>query len=684
MLKKIYLILPCLFICPGLFAEDIGETDVFEIFSQKVTSASRHEQDSELAPGAVTIITAEQIKKYGFNSIPDILRIVPGANVRWTPMGETVGFRSFGQSPFTDRVRFLINGIPYNSPLRGGFPILPNFLSFFPMEHIKRIEVIRGPSSALYGANAFWGVVNIVTKQGDDFNPHLYKKYGEGKFIFEGGSRATQKYNLSYGMRQGPSFQWSATAQYQREDGILNYINESLTELKDIYANFEIKDFDFSILHHDSENEPITFENFIVDTDFMTQQIDQTLDIASVGWRKAVRPSVEIWAKGSYMRREGTHCHVCHSPQIFTDDMVLPPERGKDDRIWGEVQVNCRATKRHYLIGGVEAFKDTIRVPEVEASLPAYREDELKSIAVFLQDEITLLKNTLFLTLGGRYDHHDTELPRSTQGNFSPRVSLVYSARPYLIFRTSFNRSYKQPSWNDLFGRFEFTAQPFEGFRQLIFGGQERVKEERTDSFEAGAEYLITEKNSLKVDFFYNRIHDFIYYHPGPILEFGEFEARYSIIQNAVPGYTADPISTWGGEFEWRSRWLECLQSTFSVALQDLDLDRENYKVPYTPREKLSLGLLFGPWNRMNASLRVHHHGAFYPSNLYYRGSVEESPSFTIMDAKLSYRLPVLSEALELSLIGRNLLDRQQKIPAKTDMFWLPGPEIFFEARINF
>jgi len=680
MKKNLFFIFTLMAAGTGLFAQNIGEKDVLELFSSKVTSASRYEQDSALAPGAVTIITSEEIEKYGFSSIADILRLVPGANVRWTPMGETVGFRSFGQSPFTDRVRFLINGIPYNSPLKGGFPILPSFLSFFPMEHIKRVEVIRGASSALYGANAFWGVVNIVTKTGEDFNTLLYKKYGEGSLVFEGGSRETQKISFSYGQNRGTDFQWSATGRYQREDGILNYIEKSLSELKDVYADLTIKDFTFSILHHDSKNEPVLFTDFIGEKDYITPEIGQRFDFAGVSWRKAFGEAVEVSVKGSFMQREGAYCHVCHSPQIFTEEAVLPPEKGKDRRIWGEAQINCRATEHHYIIGGIEAFQDNIIVPTVDATLPALSEDEFKSVAVFLQDEISLLREKLFITLGGRYDHHETRLTRSTRGNFSPRVSVVYSARPFLIFRTSFNRAYKQPSWNDLFGRFEITIQPFENFRQLIFGGRERVKEERIDSFEAGADYYFSEKTSLKFNFFYDFINDFIYYHSGPQLLFGEFLARYSIIENFSQG----TIESRGAEIELRRRWLDYLQSTITLSFQDLNLEDADFKAPNSPGMKCSLGILFGPWESLSGSLRLHYVNDFYPSNLYYLDDVDRAESFSILDTKVSYRLPFLSEALEISLIGRNLLDRHQIIPPDAHVALLPGREFFIQARLNF
>lgn len=77
------------------------------------------------APGAVTVIGLEQIRNSTATSIPELLRVVAGVNVRWNPMMQTITIRGFGQSPFSSRVLLLIDGVPYNSWNKGGFPQQP-------------------------------------------------------------------------------------------------------------------------------------------------------------------------------------------------------------------------------------------------------------------------------------------------------------------------------------------------------------------------------------------------------------------------------------------------------------------------------------------------------------------------------------------------------------------------------
>ena len=167
-MKYSLLIAATLFLTAAHAQIEMQEEFLFWAEERLVVTATRNPILLSKAPGAVTVITEQQIEALGATSLADLLRLVPGANIRMTPMGNHISFRSFGSSVFSERVLFLIDGMPYNSPDKGGLPAHPGY-ELFPLELIKRIEVIRGPGSSLYGANAFGGTVNILTKSGRDF-----------------------------------------------------------------------------------------------------------------------------------------------------------------------------------------------------------------------------------------------------------------------------------------------------------------------------------------------------------------------------------------------------------------------------------------------------------------------------------------------------------------------------------
>ena len=140
---------------------------LFEESDVRIKGPTKMDIPLSKAPGSITVITAQQIRESNARTIPEVLRLVAGVNVRWNPMVQTIDMRGFGENPFTSRVLLLIDGVPYNAWDKGGFPQHPS-LDFFVIQNIKRLEVIRGPGSALYGENAYWGVINIVTLAGED------------------------------------------------------------------------------------------------------------------------------------------------------------------------------------------------------------------------------------------------------------------------------------------------------------------------------------------------------------------------------------------------------------------------------------------------------------------------------------------------------------------------------------
>ncbi|WP_229908141.1 TonB-dependent receptor [Comamonas sp. JC664] len=130
-------------------------------YEERVVTASRRAQSSLEAPNATTVITAEDIRLSGATTLPELLRRVPGADVMALGVGSAnVSLRGFNQR-IANKVLVLVDGRTEYQDFLG-----LTIWSSIPigLEEIERIEVIRGPGSALYGANAMLGVVNIITR----------------------------------------------------------------------------------------------------------------------------------------------------------------------------------------------------------------------------------------------------------------------------------------------------------------------------------------------------------------------------------------------------------------------------------------------------------------------------------------------------------------------------------------
>lgn len=146
--------------------EEPDESELFRLDEQLVTVASRYAQTARKAPSIVTVVTAEDIRKRGFRNVADLLRSLPGIYVwRSTEGRDLASFRGV-ISPDNNKILILVDGQPWYD----GVYTHGSIDDYIPLSHVAQVEVIKGPGSAIYGTNAFAGVVNIVTFDADQLN----------------------------------------------------------------------------------------------------------------------------------------------------------------------------------------------------------------------------------------------------------------------------------------------------------------------------------------------------------------------------------------------------------------------------------------------------------------------------------------------------------------------------------
>src|SRR5687768_10902290 len=149
-----------------------------DLMNIQVVTASGYLQRTSEAPATITVITAEQIEERGYEQLEDALRDVPGIDMihlhGYVPT--LIYFRGmYGAENL--RALLMIDGIPENNIIGSNDMAGPAYS----LHNVKRIEVIWGPASALYGANAFGGDINIITKKGEDIDGFQFEK-GFGSF----------------------------------------------------------------------------------------------------------------------------------------------------------------------------------------------------------------------------------------------------------------------------------------------------------------------------------------------------------------------------------------------------------------------------------------------------------------------------------------------------------------------
>jgi iron complex outermembrane receptor protein len=144
---------------------DLALASLEDLMNIEITSASRKEQRADAVPAAVYVLTPDDIRRSGMTTVPELLRLVPGLQVAQINANKwAVSARGFNDL-FSNKLLVLVDGRSIYDPLNSGQFLETEDLV---LEDIDRIEVVRGPGGAIWGANAVNGVINIITKSAVD------------------------------------------------------------------------------------------------------------------------------------------------------------------------------------------------------------------------------------------------------------------------------------------------------------------------------------------------------------------------------------------------------------------------------------------------------------------------------------------------------------------------------------
>ena len=632
----------------------IGGVTLFGEEEFTIQAATKTEIPLSKAPGAVTVISAKQIQESGARTIPELLRLVGGVNVRWNPMVQTIDMRSFGQNPFTSRVLLLIDGVPYNSWNKGGFPQHPGF-DFFMLQNIKRIEVVRGPGSSLYGENAYWGVINIVTLSGEDLQ-------GAEVEVF-GGDLESRSIGAVYGKSVGDGdFLVSARAQQGQLPVAFWFENGAEVKGSDIYIKGSYKNFEASYYRHEDEADGFSIPlGFIPGAVFESvETVEQTVDIFAFKASHEIRPGIVFDADLSYAQRKGSQCSACHAqPQNPT----FSETRDHGFQGIGDFRLNIRTIPSHDILLGVEArrvdtgdHQEQLLTPDEDSRVVL----EYTKIAAYVQDQISLADDRVTLTLGARFDGSNDLF----EDEVSPRVSVVFNPDDQWVLRSGWSQAFRFPNFNELYNDAWFFSirTPFAAFPNSVFGANPDLQPEKISTFDLGVERRISDALSAKLDLYQSEVEDFI------VLAFIRGPGPTAVVSENHP----DTATIRGAELEVRWRPSERFTGFLNVAYQDneqdgnlVDSSGKAIEFLYSPETKVNLGAYFGPFRGFRGALEVQwRDDVLGPSAWNFAGTGPVTlDGYTMVDLRLSWDAPWrwgnAGEALRFSVYGKNLLDEE-------------------------
>ena len=190
---------------------ELADMTLEELANVRITTIGRKQQEAAHIPAAVYIITQEEIRRSGATSIPELLRLVPGADVAQIDNSTwALSIRGFN-SMSNNKLLVLIDGRSVYYPTFSN--VFWNVQDLV-LEDVQRVEVIRGPGASLWGSNAVNGVINIVTKNARDT---------EGTLISAGGGTFDQAFGAArYGGKLGTAGYYRVFGKYSLRDNVVD------------------------------------------------------------------------------------------------------------------------------------------------------------------------------------------------------------------------------------------------------------------------------------------------------------------------------------------------------------------------------------------------------------------------------------------------------------------------------
>jgi iron complex outermembrane receptor protein len=616
---------------------DLTQLSLEELMNLEITSVSRKAERRSEAADAIYVLTREDIRRAGVRTLADALRLAPGLQVaRVTADAWAVGVRGFA-SRLARSVLVLVDGRSVYNPLFAGtyWETLD-----YPIEDIERIEIIRGPGGTLWGANAFNGVINIISRSARDT---------QGGYVEAGAGNEERGFGtVRYGGRLGDAYYRGWVHGFNRDAGF--------SPGRD-YDAWRMGRTGFRTDWDAGPQDALTVQG-----DVFSGRLGERVPVATstAPFREVLRDDGDV--SGGNVLGRWTRVFSPRSDltlQIYYDNFYRQDPHFLERRNTGDIdfQHRYRLVRWQELIWGLgyRVSADTTRGSHQIRFDPADRTIELFSS--FVQDELTLLPDRLRLTVGSKFEHNDF-----SGFEVQPSGRLLWTPDPRHTVWGAVSRAVRTPSRveHDFFATGP-TAPGSPTFTRVL--GDEDFVSEKVVDYQLG--YRVRPVPRLYVDVvpFYNEFDDLLSLEPlTPFTETRAGVAHAIVplrIENGLHGESygvelaADAsLTEW-----WR---INAVYSFLNLNLQHdpRSLDRSQQAAEgSSPHNMATIRSLMN----LPAAFQLDLVGRY----------VDTLPglqvdSYVELDARLARRF---GRSLELSVVGRNLLhDHHREFAGGTEV----------------
>jgi iron complex outermembrane recepter protein len=603
---------------------------VEELLNTKVTSVAKKAQSLNDAPAAVFVISNEDIRRSGATSIPDALRLAPGLDVARIDANKwAVSSRGFN-GRFANKLQVLIDGrSTYTRTFAGVYWESQDVM----MEDIDRIEVIRGPGATLWGANAVNGVINIITK-------HSSQTQG-GALNVGGGTEEQGLGSLRYGTKFGEDTTARAYIKGNNRDNNAHLHGGNAGEGWDkVQGGFRVdsqlspKDaltFQGDI-YHSNINQISVFPQIAPPYAFIQQDKVKAFGGNVISrFQHTFSPTSDYSLQlyyDTYTRKEGD---VTESRDTIDLDFqhrfsVLD----WNEVIWG---LNYRYGRDHLdykaIQNGTTLFNTT----------PNSVNDQVFSS--FVQDELTLIDNKLWLTIGSKFEHNDYS---GFEGQ--PSAKIMWAPHNQHRLWAGVSRAVRTPARFEQNTSFVFNVYPPQPPLPSpitgVVNANPAFRSEEVITYETGYRTTFSKTVSLDVTGFYNDYRDLRIPRPGDLQFNNNSITLPYTFTNDLQGktYGIELATVWQMLDWWRwdvnYSWLRTELAT-------------NFGIPRTgvsPENRVSVRGALSPWDDIDLDFWFRYVDSNF--SIFTTGDSMIKPYVTF-DLRMAWRP---AKNLELSLVG--------------------------------
>lgn len=492
-----------------LSIQELADMDLEALLNMDVTTASKSAEKQSDAPGVLSVLSKDEIERFGGTTLADILNRVPGFAVATNYMTDRSVISSRGdQIPTTsNHVLLLINGRPVREMLEGG--ISSEMYETFPVNIIERIEVIKGPGSVLYGSNAFSGVINIITESAEETGVSVNGLVGnEGALVTSGDIK----------IKSGDMSLVAAGRYHKKPDWQTNYYSAAPTgdlvtknvTIPNEGAGFYL-DANYNGLRFMGGYNQWETSYFVSDYLWLFDAIGTTK------WKKYFG-NLGYDAKLSDSWNTSVNLTYTHSK---LDVSSWPGSQRNSNEIVAEwTNFITLSSKSKLIVGGlINRFEGTEKTPDSDTPIS---DGKRTNFGLYSQIDYSFTEN--FKAIGGIQLNkiEDVDL------GLVPRIGLIWSPVSRLNIKALYSQAFRAPSVNE-------TSIDFP---QLL--GDKNLNPEKVGTFDISISYQ-GEQAHASINYFYSKLTDMIYQdRSGPIPQYAnygdastisgvEFEGKYYV-----------------------------------------------------------------------------------------------------------------------------------------------------------